>query len=297
MECPNCGQNNKDKALYCNMCGQVMLPPVRTVEEQLHDAPGSPNYVPTDNDLKRCAAVSRRFLLTVMALLLVPFALTLLGWKAGQNPLEPDFAGPEANQRSLLFWGLTYASAIYGYVLAKTGQSYGAKFWPNFVLGAIPLTAPAAWANICGRPPLRPYVCLIADALILGGGYLLSRYYPFLMIVLIFCMLPFVIYHYFGCALGQIGHALGFPQGALALWLCMGPTVLLGILLFNVVTDPHMSFSGDPFAIGLTRLYYAISLDVILSYYVFKFLCAAWLLATFYLWIKSVYQNLKLPLV
>ena len=177
------------------------------------------------------------------------------------------------------------------------GESTGSPFWKNFPLACIPFMTPAIWARIGGRSMIKPYLYLFLDAAILAVAFYFFHSWPALIVILLFCLAPFLIYQLLGCSIGPMADSMGFYPSLTLGWLCLGPVMLMGILLWAILTSMNPEWTSQPLSISLDDIRNYIDLNQILDCEVFKISGAIYLLASFFIWIKATYENLKLPIV
>jgi len=298
MECGHCGHKNKDKALYCNLCGEVLFE--RDADGTFHQEPmigTSYDAFPSDDELKRIAAAARRFLIVLLGLLALPVALILVGWKArpevfasGLGEIQRQFPLPIAAL-------LIYFSVLFGYLTAKTGQAIGAPFFRNWLLASFPPLAPLVWARVGMRSPWRPYLYFMIDGLILAGGIYFLHAWPYLLLVMGFCMTPFIIYQFLGCAIGPVASLLGLYPSLVVLWLCLGPILLGGILLWEMIGVMSTNGPIEEWMLTCRNFQDYICMGAWFNYSFFTVAASLYLLATACAWIKTVYEDLKLPML
>lgn len=290
-ECLHCGTKSPAKAHYCQMCGEALgLRP---------DKAGNPPvlaYTPPvelKDQFKIHAAKARRFLMLLGALVLAPLGLMAAGWAGWlAAPTHPG------GQTSLLvtLGSILYVCLVYGYLVGKTGESCGAPFAMNFMLGCLPPLSPMLWARLGGRPGWRPYLNLALDGVALWIGGHFFHELPLMLLALGFVMIPLILYHLFGCATGPLAGALGLSPALLTVWLCLLPDLLLFFVLRDMLHTIDLGNPRQPLALTLAELRVFIVPDQFFAFSAFKLSIFLYLLVTFTAWVKLVYENLRMPL-
>ena len=296
MKCDTCGTKNEQGEISCGRCGR-MLPLER------HTGPGDPligisyEAQPEDNFMTMYAARGRRFLLVFSMMFVI-----LLGLAALPMLLAPAGAGKAAGDSditglSTLGMGL-FGLVFVAYLIGKTGESVGAPFAFNFLLALIPPLWPAVLARIGGRKLYLPYLYL---AITLGAYVGIAWFfgeYSYVAGSLFLLILPLLIYQLLGCAICQIGPALGYGPIPSFMWLCVAPVVLFVSLLksqgyewlevASIVDIKDLATSvrllGENLSVSALMSFSSISLAILF-----------FALLTHLLWIRSVYQNLCYP--
>lgn len=294
IQCPYCQQKNHDQALCCAMCGEVL---VHSDLRPDKESPGLPPPAQPDEDnVLECNAIrARRFLMVLFFLLLLPLLSLALSWG---NTLNLLF-GVEVsiNVRPLLLLAAPlYLIILYAYLMAKTGEALGLPFLPYFALSLFPFLTPYVWARIGGCSGVRPYLYLLLSLAVfaLAAGFFPD--WPFLLLVVIFCLLPFLIYQLLGCAIRPVTMSLGLHPNGVTGWLCLGPIFLLGLLVCDLLTSSGLAINimGSE-VVHMANLGSLFGLDF--SNYSFKLLSLVYLVTTLLLWIKIIYEAIKLPLI
>lgn len=295
--CLHCGLENSKKSLYCGQCGESLT----SQRIPAYDSPipilAGPDYrIPTEfqSEFKRAAAKARWFLIMLIGLLSPPVALLITGWSRQLSPLAQM---RQSQLYPMLIAGAAvWCAVVYGFLIAKTGESNGAPFLRTFTMACLPPLTPAVWSRLSGRSPWRPYVWLLVDATMLGvAGWYLAEW-PYLLLLLLLCMLPIVIYHFFGCALGTMASALGLDEPLTILWLCLLPDLLLILMVWEFLGALDPTMAQQPLALTLSEVAIFLRPDHLMTYTFFKTLAFIYGLVTCAAWVKVVYENLKLPL-
>ena len=298
--CLHCGRHNKRSALYCGTCGDslaargnttadsealtlggpaVYQPPPRT-ETRIQDRRGQ--GAPLPDACWACWSSCRwgRWRRDGPA-----------GWI---RPRPGRAARPRAWPSPGPFF---YICLIYGYLIGKTSQSAGAPFASYFILGCLPPLTPALFARLCGRPMWKPYYQIFIDlAILLAVGWFL-RELPYLLLILVFVMLPLIVHHLCGCVTGQLAGVLGLAPWVLGVWLCLVPNVLLILMMRDFLGAIDPLHARQPFALTLAQLQACyLSSDDLFAFNGFKLSVYTYLLVTLAGWIKLVYENLRIPI-
>lgn len=295
--CLHCGQENNKKALYCGQCGESL----NSQRIPAYDSPvpilAGPDLRPQiefHDHFKRAAAKARWFLIMLTGLLSPPVALLITGWSRQANPLAR--MSQSELYPVLLAGAAAWCAVLYGFLVAKTGESNGAPFLRTFAAACLPPLTPAVWSRLSGRSPWRPYIWLLIDGTVLGvGGWYLAEW-PYLLLLLVLCVLPFVIYHLFGCALGAMASALGLEAPLTILWLCLLPDLLVILMVWEFLGSLDPGMAQQPLALTLSEVAIFLRPDHLMAYTFFKTLAFVYGLVSVAAWVKVVYENLKLPL-
>lgn len=294
--CQHCGHENIAKSLYCGLCGESL-----TGRHMADNGPtplfAGPSFRPPvelKNELRLAAAKARRFLIMLVGLLSPPVALLITGWSRQANPLAGMQQSPL--YPVLIGGAAVWCATVYGYMIAKTGESNGAPFFRTFVQACLPPLTPGVWSRLGGHAVWRPYAWLLVDALILGvGGWFLAGW-PYLLLLLTLCMLPLVIYHCFGGVIGTMAGALGLSAPLTLLWLCLLPDLLLLLMVWEFLGALDPSMAQQPLALTIAEIALFLNPEHLMTYTFFKTLTFVYGLVSFAAWVKVVYENLKLPL-
>lgn len=293
IECLHCGQRNHGEALYCNLCGEVLL---RRGAQRFNEIGLSYNAAPRDDDLKQRASAARRFLVILALFALPPIAVLGLGWKGGLDLLVDgrNRFGPQTPL--LILGGIAYLIFLNAYLTAKTGEAVGCPFFLNFVLASLPPLLPAVWARIAGCSHYKPYIYLIIDAGVAGLALYIFPDWAYLFLALTFALAPFLIYQFFGCGIGQIASDLGLYPSVIIGWLCLGPIFLLGILVCDMMGSGDPLIVVQPVSLTIHDLRGLLfDAEQIFSLYSFKVISLLYALITVFVWVKVVHEDLKLP--
>ena len=296
--CLHCGRHNKRSALYCGTCGDSLAPRQHDRDSEALTLGGPAVYQPPlelKHEFRIAEAKARRFLMLLGVLVLVPLGSLAAGWAGWLDTPQARQGSPAA---SLAIPGaIFYICLIYGYLIGKTSQSAGAPFASYFILGCLPPLTPALFARLCGRPMWKPYYQIFIDlAILLAVGWFL-RELPYLLLILVFVMLPLIVHHLCGCVTGQLAGVLGLAPWVLGVWLCLVPNVLLILMMRDFLGAIDPLHARQPFALTLAQLQACyLSSDDLFAFNGFKLSVYTYLLVTLAGWIKLVYENLRIPI-
>lgn len=294
----HCKHGNKEKKRNSGKSVESLTSGISNSKGDPSALPG-PIAVPPPDELKNkfkiANAKSRRFLMLLGVMILVPLGLLAAGWAGWLNPPEASLGRLNSNLATV--GAVFYVCLVYGYLVGKTGESSGAPFASNFMLGCLPPLTPALFARFCGRPALRPYYCLLVDfAIVLAVGWFV-RELPYLLLILVFVMLPLMLHHLCGCVTGQMAGILGLTPWVLGVWLCLIPDMLLILMMRDLLGAIDPLHSRQPFSLTLAEFQaYYLSPDDLFAFNGFKLSVFIYLLVTVAGWIKLVYENLRIPI-
>lgn len=181
--------------------------------------------------------------------------------------------------------------------MAKTGESLGARFWVNFVMACLPPLLPAVWARIGGKSVLRPYVYLMADVVIVIGAALMVRDEVLIAILTALVFVPVIFYQLFGCAVREVSTPLGLNSELAIVWLCFGPLALLMELLLEGAHNWIANWYSESLSQFLDGAAQLLNADLVAHASTFQFLLGIYLIASWIVWVRAVYNGLKLPVL
>lgn len=296
-ECPYCRHPNHDQALSCNLCGEVLV----RQNLQNSDLSGMPGASyrdgPPENPIERNTARANRFLILVFCILF-PLALFVMVGLIGEYDVDWPGLRLIGRDPGPIAWKMIpcFLMLLYAFLVAKTGEAVGQSFGLNFFLSIFPFMTPFVWARIGHCSKIKPYLYLSLITLVSAGAvhYLTEK--PVLVLSLVIVLIPFFIYHLFGGAIGLVAPSLGFSSTGMVSWVCLAPPGILGILVFDLLigggATPSTELSGVPMPASLETL---LMLDIHNDY--FKIAGLIYLLATLLIWIKLIFDNIKIPTV
>lgn len=317
LKCPQCELINPPDTLECRSCGKPLLArePSRALPAFSQTAAGrvGVRYTPPgrlapagagsyayggleraalDLDLPR----ARRFLGFALALALMTVVAPVAHWVA---------AALEGGEEPIGLVNTLYLAGLVGFMglvllaflAAKSCELMGESFIWCFLVALVPPLVPGLLARAAGRSMFVPYLWLVLDAVIIGGAIYSFDRWPWAVGLVLILMLPLVVYHLLGCALGSFSSALGLNSYMLFGWVCLAPLLLTWMMLMEngLALEPSLeliaglALSTDHLAAGrelvemLGELYYTRVVGI------------AWLLLGCALWIKAIYSGLKIP--
>ncbi|HOR26709.1 MAG TPA: zinc ribbon domain-containing protein [Candidatus Sumerlaeota bacterium] len=309
MQCPQCHSVNANGALACTMCGAPLgrrldtdpALPGAGADDDIYVGPSyklDSRVAHDPNELKRRSALASRFLLLATPLFLALMAGIQFRAEAAaylRDMLQLEALTPTQFLLILAGTGIVLnAMLIYYSARAAGGNGLLAA-----AVALAPPLIPAGYALLARRRFWMPYVCLLVDGLILAAAWFIFTNYAWLTLVLFLLMIPVIAYHLSGCAAVDISLSLGLLHYLSVAWVCLGPAVLAGWclveigvmdLLANSLADgthfPSLSEIGRQVygQIGANPDRYQMALLV-------------WLGVILLVWIKSVYENLKFPVI
>ncbi len=299
MRCLQCGEINPPEMRNCRMCGEV-------IERRIEDALSDERRRATDSltapykgpaALKPDTAKAVRFLITLLFLQGVPALLWFGSAWMSRNGLALPGTQIHTDTRSVQ--GFLVACFLIGnaYLVAKTGESLGARFVGNFFLACIPPLLPAVWARIGGKSVLKPYVYILADLAIVVAAALMVREQVLIAALAALLFVPVLFYQLYGCAVREVSTPLGLNSEVSIVWLCFGPLALTVVLLIDGAQGWIVEWYSQSLGDFIDSAHQFLSLDLLMQASTFQFLLAIYLLASWLVWVRAVYQGLKLPVM
>jgi hypothetical protein len=252
---------------------------------------------PDKMPLREYEARARRFLLFTLpaqaALIVMLYFKEALAQHVGSGAVDPDGAN------LMVLAGLAvYGWAVLAYAVAKTGESIGMGFWSSFAMTMFPPMLPAVVARIGGRSIMWVYLYLAIDVLVAAVSLRFFHAAPLFFLLTLAALVPLIIYHVSGCAIGTIATALGMNSYAAVLWICGLP---LGLLVYEGIQQGiaekmiHGLVDGEE-GVGIDMFATLFDPTILADSATLTALILIWAIVGWIFWLKSVYESLRYPL-
>jgi hypothetical protein len=296
VECVHCGKRNPADAVVCYLCGKEIA---RRGENVLagsmigtsYGAIAAPNAELTD-----AAARARRFLFIVLFILALPPLLAAVELYAKSQIVGVDSLMRQIQHQLFIAGGLVYLILVFGYLTANTAEATGGPFLSSLLMALFPPAIPAVWARIGGGRVWKPYLYFLIDAVILGGALAGLHEWPALALAVFVFMIPFIMYQVLGCTVTATAGLLGLYPTATIAWVCLGPALLTGLILYGALIEtgqPLLGASWDQIGQELKQF---AQPELALEYFPLKVGAIFYLTLSLLAWVRAIYNDLGLPL-